>query len=252
VAQESSYQTDDVGGAQASAIAGRERGRTGVGELLRRRRSSHSHGVVLVLIVVAFLFAATAPDGAWPASVLVLIQSATFAAALWTSGLAGLGSWLDLGLLGGAVAAAVLNLLVEGTTLTTVVGIMSGLLTFGIAFVIAVSIAGEPEVNAQSIIGAICIYILIGMMFLFVYSVVAELGSGPFFAQGTDGTRPIRLYFSYITMATVGYGDYTPAGNLGHTLAVVEALFGQLYLVTVVAVMVSRIRPRRGGRDGGE
>ena len=62
------------------------------------------------------------------------------------------------------------------------------------------------------------------------------------FAQGTDGTRAIRLYFSYVTLATLGYGDYTPAANVGRTLAVLEALLGQIYLVTVVALLVSRLR----------
>jgi Ion channel len=74
---------------------------------------------------------------------------------------------------------------------------------------------------------------------------VAVLGDGYFFAQGTDGTRALRTYFSYVTLATLGYGDYTPSGNLGHTLAVVEALLGQLYLVTVVALLVARMRPAR-------
>ena len=50
-------------------------------------------------------------------------------------------------------------------------------------------------------------------------------------------------------MATVGYGDYTPKGNLGHTLAVAEALMGQLYLVTVVAVLVARMGQRRERHD---
>ena len=65
--------------------------------------------------------------------------------------------------------------------------------------------------------------------------------------KGTDGTLATRLYFSYATLCTVGYGDYTAASDLGHTLAVSEALLGQLYLVTVVALLVSRVRPRRDG-----
>jgi hypothetical protein len=76
---------------------------------------------------------------------------------------------------------------------------------------------------------------------VFAYSAVALIGSGDFFVQGTDGTRALRMYFSYVTLATLGYGDYTPAGNLGHALAVLEALLGQLYLVTVVAVLVTRL-----------
>ncbi len=62
-------------------------------------------------------------------------------------------------------------------------------------------------------------YVLIGILFTFVYGAAAALGSGPFFAQGTDGTTSLRLYFSYVTLATLGYGDYTPAGNFGHTVS---------------------------------
>jgi len=179
-----------------------------------RRRASHSHGAVLLLIVAAFLFAATASDASWTYSVLVLLESLTLVAALWTSGIAKLDSPLSLGF-------------------------------FLIAVVIAISVGSEHEVNAQSIIGAVCIYILLGMMFMFAYGALATLGSGPFFAQGMDGSRSLRLYFSYITLATVGYGDYTARTNFGHTLAVMEALMGQLYLVTVLALLVARMRTRR-------
>jgi hypothetical protein len=87
--------------------------------------------------------------------------------------------------------------------------------------------------------------VLIGIVFVYLYGVITVLGSGDFFAQGTDGTRSLRLYFSFVTLATLGYGDYTAAGELGRTLAVVEALIGQLYLVTVIAVLVSRIQAKR-------
>jgi hypothetical protein len=209
-----------------------------------RRRASHSHGVVLGLITVSFVFIATAPDSPWTASVLVVLQSATLVSAFWTSGIAGATSRTSLIFVVLAILAAGLNFVWTGTTLTAVVAGFSGLLTF----VIALSVLDQDEVNAQSIIGAICIYVLLGMIFLFVYGVVAAAGSGPFFAQGTDGTRSLRLYFSYVTLATLGYGDYTPKGNLGHTLAVFEALLGQLYLVTVVAVLVARMGQRRERR----
>ena len=57
------------------------------------------------------------------------------------------------------------------------------------------------------------------------------------------------LYFSFMTQTTVGYGDLTAAGNLGRACAVLEALVGQLYLVTVVALVVSRMRPRNRSKD---
>jgi hypothetical protein len=114
--------------------------------------------------------------------------------------------------------------------------------------VIVRGIISESAVSQRSVVGAICIYFLLGMFFLFAYGVVAVLDSGPLFAQGTDGTLALRLYFSFVTLATVGYGDYTTASNLGHMLSVLEALIGQLYLVTVIAVLVSRMHFERKSR----
>jgi hypothetical protein len=212
---------------------------------LASRRASHSYGYVLLAIGVTFVFAATAPDGAWSTSTLVLLESGTMIVALWTSGLAGAGSRLSIGFLALAIGLATADLIWGGKTLTGVLGIVSALLSFGIAGVIAASIVAKGEVSAQSVTGAICVYLLLGIIFMFIYGVAAALGDNPFFAQGTDGTRSLRLYFSYVTLATLGYGDYTPKGDFGHTLAIVEALIGQLYLVTVVALLVARMRPGR-------
>ena len=87
----------------------------------------------------------------------------------------------------------------------------------------------------------VCIYVLLGMMFAFVYAAINALSNGPFFVQTSHATTPDFLYFSFITQTTVGYGDFTAAGDLGRALAVLEALSGQLYLVTVIAVLVSRL-----------
>ena len=66
-------------------------------------------------------------------------------------------------------------------------------------------------------------------------------GSDPFFAQEANPTSASYLYFAYVTLTTVGYGDLTASGNLGRALAVLDALLGQIYLVTVVALLVSRL-----------
>ena len=133
------------------------------------------------------------------------------------------------------------------STLTAAVGFFELVLTLGIAAIVAFGIIDQGEVNAQSVTGAVCVYLLLGLAFTFVYGALAALDSGPFFAQGTDGTLATRLYFSYVTLTTVGYGDYTARTNAGHMLGIIEALMGQLYLVTVVALLVSRIGFRRGG-----
>jgi hypothetical protein len=193
------------------------------------------------VILATFVFALVAPDSAWAASALVLIQSGMLVTVLATARIARTTSRTSVMLVGAAAIAAVANVVSGGDEGAAAVALFAGLLTLAVAVVIARGVVSQPEVNTESIRGAICIYLLLGLLFAFLFGAVASLGSTPFFVQGTDGTRALRVYFSYVTLATLGYGDYTPAGTIGHLLAVVEALAGQLYLVTVVAVLVSRL-----------
>jgi hypothetical protein len=209
-------------------------------------RASRSYSFVLLLILVGFAFTATAPDKPWSRGVLLLIQCATLLTALWTSRSGPLELRLTALIL--TVGLAVIQILTNSKALTATVGAFSGLLVIAIGVVIVRGIISEGAVSQRSVVGAICIYFLLGMLFLFAYGVVAVLDSGPFFAQGTDGTLALRLYFSFVTLSTVGYGDYTTASNLGHMLSVLEALIGQLYLVTVIAVLVSRMHFERRPR----
>jgi Ion channel len=214
---------------------------------LQRIRATHSYWAVLGAIFVAFFLAALLPDAPWATSVVVLVLSATLMIAIWTAGWGRAQRSGSTGLAAASTAAATVNFFTQGEALTSLLGVIAGLLTIAIAVVIAAGAVAQGTVNSRSVAGAICVYLLFGMMFMFLYGVLAAVGTTPFFAQGTDGTRPLRFYFSYVTLATLGYGDYTPAGNLGHAFAVLEALIGQLYLVTVVAVVVTRLgRPGRG------
>jgi hypothetical protein len=208
---------------------------------LARIRASHSYWAVLAAIGIVFVFAAVAPDDRLASCILTLLLSGTLILALWTAGWAVAEARNAFILAAVGIAAAVASLIWTGTAIESAIGILLGLLAIGIAVVIAKGAVEQGEVNPRSVAGAICVYVLIGLVFAFVYGVMAALGSGDFFAQGTDGTRALRLYFSFVTLATVGYGDYTASGNLGHALAVIEALIGQLYLVTVVAVVVTRL-----------
>jgi hypothetical protein len=98
------------------------------------------------------------------------------------------------------------------------------------------------EVRLQAVAGVLCLYVLIGMAFGFVYGAIDNLGGDPFFAGGAPASVSHCLYFSLTTLATVGYGDFVARSDLGHTLAVSEALIGQIYLVTVVSLIVSNLR----------
>ncbi|MGN6371764.1 MAG: potassium channel family protein [Solirubrobacteraceae bacterium] len=100
-------------------------------------------------------------------------------------------------------------------------------------------------VTVEAVIGVLCVYVLLGMFFSFLYGVVDRFGHTPFFAGGQEATVARCLYYSFTTLATVGYGDLTAATNLGHTLSVSEALFGQVYLVTVVSLIVGNLGRQR-------
>jgi len=212
------------------------------GSRVTRLKASHSYGVVLVLIAIVFVFISVASDGNWADSTLLVLQTITLVAALYTAGIARADSSISVALVTLSVLCAVGLVIFGGDVFEGAVGILSGALTVATIFTIGIGVIDQGEPNVQSVTGAVCVYLLIGITFVFLYGVLATLGSGDFFAQGTDGTRSLRLYFSFITLATVGYGDYTAAGDLGRTLAVFEALIGQLYLVTVLATLVTRAR----------
>ena len=122
---------------------------------------------------------------------------------------------------------------------------MNVLLVAAAPVAIADALYQRVVIDLRTVLGAVCIYLLIGIMYAFLYASIGNIDTRPFFVQTNDPHLSIYLYFSYVTQTTVGYGDYTAATNLGRTLATSEALLGQLYLVTVIAVLVSRMTPSR-------
>ncbi|HZE05853.1 MAG TPA: potassium channel family protein, partial [Solirubrobacteraceae bacterium] len=109
------------------------------------------------------------------------------------------------------------------------------------------TLRARSQVTVEAVLGVLCLYLLLGMVFAFLYGVIGRV-DGTFFAQNVTTTMARCLYFSFITLTTVGYGDLTAASNLGHTLSATEALIGQIYLVTVVSIIVGnlgRVRMRQ-------
>jgi len=116
--------------------------------------------------------------------------------------------------------------------------------------------ATHPVVTGSSILAAISIYLFVGLAYSTVYGFIAAVDLGPLFAAGAgDGTSVERVYYSFITLTTTGYGDFVPAADVTRMIAVTEALLGQVYLVTIVALLVSNVgstRRRRVGPGPGE
>jgi Ion channel len=106
-------------------------------------------------------------------------------------------------------------------------------------------IRGERRVTIHAVLGVLAIYLLIGVAFAFADGAVDRLGARDFLQGRPDATVADFLYFSFATLTTTGYGDLVPGDNLARSFAILEALLGQIYLVTVVAVLVANLAPRQ-------
>ncbi len=123
------------------------------------------------------------------------------------------------------------------------------LLAFVAPFVIARRLLGAETITVRTVAGALCLYLLIGLFFSSIYTVLDGI-AGPFFVQTDTPSSGDFVYFSYITITTVGYGDFTAASQFGHMLAATEALIGQIYLVAGVALLVANLgQSRRPGQQ---
>jgi hypothetical protein len=209
------------------------------------RRAEYRFGLVLVLLLATFMVAATSASGPWEQIITVCLQGVTLIAALVASGVPKRLRHAAFFVVGASVAAAFVALPWNGRGPASSAGFLSTVLVAGAPVAIVWSVLRRRVIDVQTVLAALCVYVLIGMFFAFLFTGIGNAASQPFFVQNAHPTSADFQYFSFITLTTTGYGDLTAAGNLGRALAVLEALFGQIYLVTVVALLVSNLG-RRG------
>jgi len=212
-------------------------------------RAEYRFGLVLVLLLLTFVVGASAANGAWEQIVTVFLQGVTLVAALAASGVPHRLRRAAVGLVVVGVLASLIAIPWNGRGAVSSAGFINTVLVAGAPVAIAWSVVRRRIVDTQTILAAICMYVLVGMFFAFLYTGIGNAASLPFFAQQTNASSANYQYFSFVTLTTTGYGDLTAAGNLGRSLAVLEALTGQIYLVTVVALLVSKLRGRRVEAD---
>jgi hypothetical protein len=106
------------------------------------------------------------------------------------------------------------------------------------------AVISEPRVTFRTILGAISVYLIFGLLFTWLYVGVDKLQDGPFFVQGGTETGDF-IFFSFTTLTTTGYGNLVPADQPGKMFSGFEMLLGQIFLVTLIAGLVSAWRPRR-------
>ena len=101
-------------------------------------------------------------------------------------------------------------------------------------------------------LGAVSAYLLIGLFFTFLYQFIGVAQTGNFFGAQGEGTPANYLFFSFTTLTTTGYGNLVPAANPGQSLAVMEMIIGQLFLIAAVGKVISAWTPLKGRPKKGE
>jgi len=115
-------------------------------------------------------------------------------------------------------------------------------------FVVLRHLLGHEKVDSATLLAAIDTYVLIGLVFAEMFYAFSLMSlASPFLAQASVPERSDLVYLSYVTLTTVGFGDLTPLSKVARTLVITEALFGQVFLVTAVARIVSLFGQDRRG-----
>jgi hypothetical protein len=219
------------------------------------RQPAARFGELLALLFVTFFFVGSAPfHEGWVPFVAVLIESATLLVALFASGARG---WVVTGsifIIFFGVISTLFAWVLNEPHVDKAASLITVLLVLVAPLVVVRGLARRRTIDLRTVLGALSLYMMAGLFFTSVYSAIQTWSHTPFFAQTHTAGPPDFLYFSFITLTTVGFGDLTAASQFGRTTSAFEAIFGQFYLVTVVAVLVSNMGPafryRRAKQQG--
>jgi hypothetical protein len=209
----------------------------------------HRYGIVLAIALVAVALLVVAPNGAGSRAAGLLLTGTMLLVVTVTS--RGDRTLREAQGIAVIVATVVLTLAVGLHWVPQWVGpTTSFLLVLGTLVQLVRGLSRLLQgkgVTVQAVAGALSVYLLVGILFAFAIGAAAKIGNGAYFAQGIDGTESQHVYFSFTSMTTTGFGDLTPATRIGRVIAVMEMLIGQIYLVTVISLLVGNLRRRGSG-----
>jgi ion channel len=244
-------------GVEATELAGmnRERWRQ------RAQHASDAFGLVLALVLATYVLASVISNHGWPSVLLTALTSATSVVALVSSHArppaVRRALWLSLL----AVLLAAVEAITGGRHWLSAANLIEIVLLAVAMAAVLRRVVTSSSVSSRTILGAISVYASLGLLFTWAYNLIGRLEGGGFFAGVAAPSGNDFLFFSYTTLTTTGYGDLVPASHFGRMVSGLEMMLGQIFLVTLVAGLVSLWRPgealqrrreRRGGRPAAE
>jgi hypothetical protein len=219
--------------------------------MIKPRRSSSrqpirpsGYWLVLALITISYAICAL-QTSANPSVIALLVQLVTVGATLWVAEVGAtlrrIG-WIVLAV-AGLAAATVALIGTSGQVLDILLTIAAATAYLIAPGVIIAQQARKNQVDGQTLLAAIGAYIMVGMFFTFLYTLIALVSAVPTFGEGTTDSLTSQLFFSFTTLTTTGYGNLVPVGAVVQSVAIAEAVTGQLFLVIAVARVVSAWQP---------
>lgn len=205
------------------------------------------YGIVFLLTLAVVVFVIAAPSANWSRATALLIDGAALVFAIATTR-----DREDIrrrnALIASLAMIALIVLAATGAAPRDLIDLSNVLIAAAIPIVIVgglLRLLRERGVTVQAVAGALTIYLSLGLLFASVIGFITHVDSTLYFAQHTDGTEGVRVYFSFTVLTTTGFGDFSPATPGGHALAVTEMLTGQLYLVTAIGLLIGNFAGRQ-------
>jgi len=213
--------------------------------LRRAERARDAFGLVFALVVVTYVLTSLLTNRGWGAVAIVLATSVTSVVALTSS-------HAKPRIVRLAIQLSVLTVLLAVVEAVTTQHVhvfldLASLIQMSLLVIAMASVLGRvitvPEVGARTILGALSVYASLGLLFTYLFGTIDRLQGGPFFEGVAHPSGSDFLFFSYTTLTTTGYGDLVPGGQPGRMVTGLEMMIGQIFLVTLVAGLVSLWRP---------
>jgi len=212
----------------------------------RAERARDAFGLVLALVLIDYALSSLIGNRGWPAVVISVAIAATSIVALVSShsGQRAVRAaiWVS--------ALAILFTLIAAITdthlwLNFAAAVQIALLAAAMLAVLR-RVITTADVGSRTILGALSVYAVLGLLFTYLYGTIDRIQSTPFFEGHPNADGSDFIFFSYTTLTTTGYGNLVPEGQPGEMLAGIEMMIGQIFLVTLVAGLVSLWRPGEG------
>jgi hypothetical protein len=214
--------------------------------LRRAERATDAFGLVLGLVIVTFVLTSLITNTGWGAVLITAVIGATSVVALTSARAPVRSVHAAIYLSALSLVLAFLEAVTDAFVWLNIAGLIQVTLLAVATVAVLIRVVTSEEVNARTILGAISVYTTLGLLFGFAYEAIGRIQDTPFFGGDPHIQHGDYLFFSYTTLTTTGYGDLVPAGQPGEMIATFEMLIGQIFLVTLVAGLVSLWRPGEG------